>query len=311
MPKASLFSRFLSRPKPDKQVESGCFALTEGFGEHAAAFSAEALGGEDGLLGPALPQSDEDAAAFLKVPAPTYLCDEVTSTFAVAHALAQGGQLPAWGAVLAARQTAGRGQFRRHWQSPRGNLYVSFRLPEAPLFRTSGAALATGALLAMAFGRMGYPLRLKWPNDLLNRDQAKAAGILIEERGGVLLAGVGVNLRVLPEAQQLRREHTVPAGLLQDASGKAAKIAPFALWQTLAGEMIQAYRKAFAEATAKDLPKLAEPFLAWRNKAVTVSDADGGVLNGRLAGVGPAGGLFLQTVSGRSPELFRGSLALA
>lgn len=311
MLKACSPSSFLSTSLPDKLVELGCFPLTEGFGEHAAPFPLDALFGANTLLGPVVSQSNETTTAFFDTPAPVYLCDEVTSTFAVAHALAQNGTLPPWGAVLAACQTAGRGQLRRHWHSPRGNLYVTFRLPNVPLFHTGAAALVTGILLAMAFCRLGYPLRLKWPNDLLNRDQAKAAGILLEDRGGVLLAGVGVNLRMLPEAQQLRRERAAPAGLLLASDGKPSPLAPFALWQALLGEVISAYNQTFAEATAEALPGLVDPFLAWRDEAVTVSDADGTVFSGRLGGVGTAGGLFLRTSDGRSHEFFRGSLARA
>lgn len=284
--------------------------MTEGFGEEADPFPLERLFGKNALLGPAAPESDE-AGVFCKVPAPVYLCDEVTSTFAVARALAQDGRLPAWGAVLAACQTAGRGQYGRQWQSPRGNLYVTFRLPDAPLFHTGASALVTGIMLAMAFSRLGYPLRLKWPNDLLNGDQAKAAGILLEDRGGVLLAGVGVNLRMLPEAEELRRERAAPAGLLLGSDGKPCPLAPLALWQALVDEMISVYKLTFAEAKAETLPGLADPFLAWRGEAVTVSDTDGTVKSGKLGGVGPAGGLFLLTSDGRSKELFRGSLARA
>ena len=308
MQMASLPNRFISASLPDKLLESGCFALTEGFGEHAASFPLKALFGEDALLGPALPQSNDAATALFSMPAPIYLCDEVTSTFSVAHALAQDGNLPAWGAVVAACQTVGRGQFRRHWQSPRGNLYVTFRLPDVPLFHTGAAALVTGVLLATAFCRLGYPLKLKWPNDLLNQNQAKTAGILLENRGGVLLAGVGVNLRALPDAQQLRSERAARAGLLLDAHGNLSPLSPFALWQALLREMMSAYDKTLTEATPENLPDLAYPFLAWRGEAVTVSDANGNVQSGRLEGVGPAGGLFLQTSDGRSPELMRGSL---
>ena len=310
MPMASLPNRFLATSIPEVAVDSGCFALTEGFGEHASAFPLEALFGTDGLLGSVAPHSDE-AATFFDTSAPVYLCDEVTSTFAIAHTLAQRDSLPAWGAVLAACQTHGRGQFHRHWQSPRGNLYVTFRLPDVPLFHTSAVALVTGVLLAMAFSRLGYPLRLKWPNDLLNRDHAKASGILLEDRGGILLAGVGVNLRMLPDVRQLRSERAAPAGLLLDAKGTPTPLAPFVLWQSLVSEMILAYSQTFAGAAVEAVPALAEPFLAWRGEAVTVSDANGSVLSGKLEGVGSAGGLFLRSSDGRSDEIFKGSLARA
>ena len=311
MPRASFTGRFLSTSLPDEPIKPGCFVMTEGFGEHAAPFSLEALFGADALLGPVMRQSINADASFFDTPTTVYLCDEVTSTFAIAHTLAQNGKLPAWGAVLAACQTDGRGQLRRHWQSPRGNLYATFRLPEVPIFQTEAAALATGVLLAMAFSRLGYPLQLKWPNDLLNQDQAKAAGILLEDRGGVLLAGVGVNLRVLPEEQQLRLERATSAGLLQDMDGKTSPLAPFALWQALVSEMVSAYNQIFAGATAEALPGLIEPFLAWRGEAVTVSNPDGTTLSGRLRGVSSAGGIFVRTFDGRSHELFSGSLARA
>ncbi|MCL1886960.1 MAG: biotin--[acetyl-CoA-carboxylase] ligase [Betaproteobacteria bacterium] len=306
---ASFSSRFLSMSLPDKPVETGCFALTKGLGEDAVPFPPEALFGIDALLGPVVPHSDETAKAFFNVPAPVYFCDEVTSTFSVGHALAKNGMLPAWGAVLAACQTAGKGQLRRHWQSPRGNLYVTFRLPDVPLFHTDAAALVTGVLLAVAFHRLGYPLQLKWPNDLLNQDQDKVAGILLEKRSGMLLAGVGVNLHTLPEEQQLRRERATPAGLLLSTDRKPFPFSPFALWQVLVNEVISAYSQSFAQSAAEVLTNLADPFLAWKGEAVTVSGTDGVTLSGKMRGISPIGGLLLQTSDGRMHEIFSGSLA--
>lgn len=304
----SFFSPYLATSLPDSSVDGRCFALIEGMDEQAKPFSPEGLFRQDGLLGPFVPDSDT-AADFFQVPAPVYLCDEVTSTFAIAHTLIQRGILPAWGAVMAASQSAGRGQFRRHWQSPRGNLYVTFRLPDAPVFHTDAAALFVGILLAAAFSRLGYPLRLKWPNDLLNPDEGKAAGILVENRGGVLLAGVGVNLRVMPEAEQLRRERATSAGLLQAADKTPVSDAPFSLWKALVNEMIFAYSQSFAQSATKMLPELADPFLAWKGEVVTVTGTDGTTLSGRLGGVSPNGGLLLQTFDGKTHEIFSGSLA--
>ncbi|MDL2284171.1 biotin--[acetyl-CoA-carboxylase] ligase [Oxalobacter sp. OttesenSCG-928-P03] len=311
MSNASFSSRFLSVSLPEKPVEGGCFVLAEGLGEHAAPFSPDVLFGTNALLGPDIPSSEDAARAFFNVPAPVYFCDEVTSTFAVGHALAQKGALPAWGAVLAACQTAGRGQLGRQWQSPRGNLYVTFRLPDEPLFHSDAAALVTGILLAAAFERLGYPLRLKWPNDLLNPDQAKAAGILLENRNGILLAGVGVNLHILPDAQQLRREYAAPAGLLQASDRSPSPFSPFSLWQVLVKKVISVYSHSFARSAINMLPDLADPLLAWKGEAVTVSDTNGTTLSGWLRGVSPTGGLLLQASDGRVHELFSGSLARA
>lgn len=300
--------RFLPDSLPDNPVKAGCVALARGLGDDAAPFSLETLFGQKALLGNMMPDSAQSAAAFFAVPAPVYLCNEVTSTFAVGHCLAQRGLLPAWGAVLASSQTAGRGQFRRHWQSPRGNLYATFRLPDSALFRSDAAAVATGVLLAAALGRLGYPLKLKWPNDLLNGEHAKAAGILIEEKGGVFLAGVGVNLCVLPDAGLLRRERAVPAGLLQSADGLPFSQSPFAFWQALVKEMIFAYSQSFAQ-SAETLPDLADAFLAWKGEAVAVSDYNGALLNGWLRGVSLKGGALVEAWDGHVHEVFGGSLA--
>ena len=301
--------RFLPEALPDDPTGAGCIALTKGMDEDALPFSFDALFGQDALLGETVPDSVQSATAFFAVPAPVYLCDEVTSTFAIGHRLAQRGLLPTWGAVLAASQTAGRGQFRRHWQSPRGNFYATFRLPDSALFRSDAVAVATGVLLAAALSRLGYPLKLKWPNDLLNGEQAKAAGILIEEKGGVFLAGVGVNLRVLPDARQLRQERAVPAGLLQSADGQLFSQSPFAFWQALVKAMIFAYSQSFAQLAAETLPDLADAFLAWKGEAVTVSDYNGVLFSGWLRGVSLKGGALLEAGDGRVHEVFGGSLA--
>lgn len=111
MPKALLTSRSLSTHLPDNLVENGCFALTEGFGEHAAPFPLESLFGTNALLGPLVPQSHQEDA-FFDTPAPVYLCNEVTTTFSVAHALAQKGLLPACGVLCWLRAvTEGRDSF--------------------------------------------------------------------------------------------------------------------------------------------------------------------------------------------------------
>lgn len=139
----------------------------------------------------------------------------------------------------------------------------------------------------MAFCRLGYPLHLKWPNDLLNRYHAKTAGILLEERGYCLQV---LALTFIPfRMQQLRREHAVPAGLLQNTDGKPSALAPF-FWQALVREVISAYNQTFACAIAEALPGLINPFLAWRGEEVAASNDNGDVLKGRLEGLAPLAG---------------------
>ena len=99
--------------------------------------------------------------------APVYLAGTVTSCLDVAHNLAQQNLLPEWGSVLAEQQSAGRGQLRRTWESPPGNIYATLRLPLQPPFHSGAAAPALGGLTAEALGNMGYRVQMKWPNDIL------------------------------------------------------------------------------------------------------------------------------------------------
>lgn len=114
-------------------------------------------------------------------------------------------------ALLARRQTAGRGRSGRSWHSPEGNLYLSVLLRPTGSAREAGqwTLLAAVALAeaASALEPDSAALRLKWPNDLL-RHGAKAGGILAEcaiARGdGVeaglawMVIGFGVNLATAP-----------------------------------------------------------------------------------------------------------------
>ncbi len=110
-------------------------------------------------------------------------------------------------AVLALRQTAGRGRAGRAWASPPGNLHLSVLLRPGTLAREAAQwSLLAGVALAEAAGALlASPARLvlKWPNDLL-LDGAKCAGILAESALGAdarlawLALGIGVNLAHAP-----------------------------------------------------------------------------------------------------------------
>jgi BirA family biotin operon repressor/biotin-[acetyl-CoA-carboxylase] ligase len=111
-------------------------------------------------------------------------------------------------AIMALRQTAGRGSRGRHWESPVGNLYLSVLLRPPGMLGEGGRwALLTAVALAEALaGLLPDPglLSLKWPNDVL-LDGRKVSGILLDataKPGGAidwLVIGCGVNLTHAPE----------------------------------------------------------------------------------------------------------------
>jgi len=113
-------------------------------------------------------------------------------------------------AVLAHRQTAGRGTQGRTWDSRAGNLHLSVLLrPNEPLRHAPQWGLLAAVALADAVAATvpdEGAIALKWPNDLL-LNGAKAAGILAEasadDRGGIawLCLGIGVNLAHAPHIE--------------------------------------------------------------------------------------------------------------
>ena len=106
---------------------------------------------------------------------------------------------PAGTIVMAETQTGGRGRYGRVWQSPRGNLYVSFVFEANPV-RDQYLSFLTG--LALAESLPEFSVRLKWPNDIL-LDGKKVAGILLENCGDKMIVGIGVNLISNPTKNML------------------------------------------------------------------------------------------------------------
>lgn len=104
-------------------------------------------------------------------------------------------------AVLAERQTNGRGRRGRRWVSPYGcNLYLSLVWGfDNGVKALEGLSLATAVAVKRAIAACGIDgLMLKWPNDLL-WNKRKVGGILLEVIGDPagfcqVIIGVGLNL---------------------------------------------------------------------------------------------------------------------
>lgn len=131
---------------------------------------------------------------------PTWLHWIETCPSTNSWALAHRAQLRHGDVVFTQRQTAGRGQQERVWQSPPGVLTASVVLEN--LIASQLPALSLTAGLAVIYAvedvlpELQNQLRLKWPNDVLFKGQ-KLAGILCEasthhDRGSVIV-GIGLN----------------------------------------------------------------------------------------------------------------------
>ena len=201
-----------------------------------------------------------EAGTDLSVAAPVYLAGRSTSSFNIAWSLAGESFFGDWSSVVCSCQTEGRGQLRRAWHSPRGNLYVSFRLPRDPVFAGDAASLVVGYVVVRALRLLGFPLSLKWPNDIVLDQTDKVGGILLEERDGVLIAGLGLNLSEVPPDSLLRERRALRAGrLLPHHAGDGSAVwmrsarqdddapfAPFTFWKFLACALIFEYSRTAA-----------------------------------------------------------------
>ncbi|MCW5773913.1 MAG: biotin--[acetyl-CoA-carboxylase] ligase [Rhodospirillaceae bacterium] len=209
--------------------------------------------------------------------------------------------------VTGGEQRAGRGRQGRAWASPVGNLYLSLLLRPAVKPGTAGAfGFGVAVAVAEAVERLapGARARCKWPNDVLVEGR-KIAGILLESRGTPdrldwLVVGIGLNVAVGPVAAAW------PATTLTTLGGGGDLEAALAV---LAAQLDRWYRlwrdEGFAPLRA-----------AWLSRAHTIGETlavrrNGGQIEGRFAGLDPAGALLLDMADGRREALSYGEIVAA
>jgi BirA family biotin operon repressor/biotin-[acetyl-CoA-carboxylase] ligase len=89
-------------------------------------------------------------------------------------------------------QLSGRGRGENKWIPTEGGLFFSLNLDPHPV--VSFMAIEISVIIAEFFENHGHFLKLKWPNDIWDRDEKKCAGILVQGQNNHYLAGVGINL---------------------------------------------------------------------------------------------------------------------
>ena len=196
-------------------------------------------------------------------------------------------------AVLALRQTAGRGQNGRCWSDAPGNLALSVLLrPRHPAREAPQWGLLGGVALAEA-ARAVDPepgaLSLRWPNDLL-RHGAKCAGVLAESavspEGGLawLVLGFGVNLAHAPAVPGRATARLGRAEPLEDFAARL--LDRVAAWRRIRdAEGFGPIREAWAALG----PARGQGIAARRGH---------GTAEGGFAGLGEDGSLLLETGQG-------------
>ncbi len=225
--------------------------------------------------------------------------DSLASTSDLCIGRAEAGEAAGL-AVLAQRQTQGRGSRGRSWTGQAGNLALSVLLrPKGDLRQLGLWPFLAGLSLHQALGGAG--LRLKWPNDVL-LGNAKLAGILIERGTGAgadwLVIGFGANLVDAPALPDRETACLAELGPAPDALAVAERLLD-ALdgWQSL-------WRRDGFEAIRA----------AWLDRAhpvgtVLAVDLQGIRRSGVFAGLAPDGALLL-SVDGRQERIDTGEILL-
>lgn len=214
-----------------------------------------------------------------------------------ADLLARAPSLGAPVLLVAEHQTAGRGRAGRSWLSSPGHS-LTFSLAwkfDGGLQRLTGLPLAIGTALAETLGRLGQPVQLKWPNDVL-KDGDKLAGILVETAtapdGAVwTVIGIGLNLAMPDE--------------LEEQIGRPVAAVPW-LARMERDTLLAAILDGLAEALRLFDKHGFSAFSArwnllhgWQGQSVVILDRGEVLHEGLAAGVDDAGRLLLDTENGR------------
>jgi BirA family biotin operon repressor/biotin-[acetyl-CoA-carboxylase] ligase len=217
------------------------------------------------------------------------VCGPCSSTMDVARELVARGELGIFGSVITPVQDTGRGQLRRTWLSAPGNVLATLVLPPAEGLWNDLRPLVVGHLLAEALEDVCSGVHVKWPNDLL-LDDKKVGGILVEERPGCILAGLGLNLAWAPRDEELREGHCVAAGTFPACSAASGVLG---LWLMLVNRLETGYGTLLETFTTSDFLTLFQSRMAWMGRRVLVTEGASVRYEARIRGVSGKGELVL------------------
>ncbi|MFC6622054.1 biotin--[acetyl-CoA-carboxylase] ligase [Novosphingobium panipatense] len=215
--------------------------------------------------------------------------------------LAAGDRVPEGHWLVADRQTAGRGRLGRSWDGDAGNFMGStvVRVTSADPAPASLALLSGVAVHETAALFAPEGLMLKWPNDLLFRG-GKAAGILLEMIHGVVVIGVGVNIRHAPEVAGRRT-----AALAEGGPAPTRDEFARALADSFEREL-QRWRHGGLAPLLRRWQSVAHP----KGAALTVLPPGEGAVEGSFAGLSEDGNLLLQLDDGSIRVIHAGDVVL-
>jgi len=221
------------------------------------------------------------------------VADEIDSTNTRLMTLAANGG--PHGLVLAAeRQSAGRGRLGRRWQARIGDCLmfsILWRFDRG-MAELAGLSLAVGLALARALRKLGAPVELKWPNDLLLQGR-KLAGILIELSGDALgpaavVIGIGLNVVAPADVDQ-------PVAALTDCGLEVSRNELLAALLNALQQVLTTFNRTGFAPFADEWMQLS----AHQDEPVRLSFGPDESIDGMARGVAENGALLVDTPAGR------------
>lgn len=229
--------------------------------------------------------------------APTILiCDQYSCSMDLAWDLLSRREIHTWDSVIVTEQTAGRGQFRRNWVSPVGNLYASWVWPEFSGSNTPNAyrenllPLVAAYIVTRGLELLGIDVQIKWPNDLLYKNR-KIGGILVEQRRRKIIVGIGINMASAPSLQAAGTETFIAATCLSE---EGFDFSPLKVWSHLVESGIHCFRMLIEQIQPSEFIGLITGRLAWRGKHIHILKNGEGVCSAIIIGVAENGGLLIK-----------------
>ncbi len=216
-----------------------------------------------------------------------------------------------WAGVATVQQINGRGQLQRSWVSAPGNLYVSFLLPFSEnaerILWNRLLPLLLGHCIRIALNEIGATVSMKWPNDLLQKQDGqwrKIGGLLVEERAGEVVVGFGLNLCAAPQQKQLRANHAFAAGniMFLDETPR-----PLGIWSALVKRIKKEYEFTLEKTVPQDFVLQLTPSLLWMGETGILHD---GIVEQHVTflGLAPDGGLRIHGTQGEQ-VVYSGSIS--
>jgi len=218
--------------------------------------------------------------------------------------------------VLAECQTSGRGQHHRPWAANYGAVTFSLCIDSTDFNWQQGGTVCLGWAVYCAIDRLSQgkltDLGIKWPNDVLIGD-AKLAGILVEKivpnsdtswlQGvtAVLVIGIGVNVNNSIQLADIRSSNpaTMPKKVAPPIS-LAQSLGRTVDQTALLIELIQQVESALNRLDTDPSGLMSEVYqkLILRNRNVSLQLPGGETIEGKVAGLGPAGELMINSNGG-------------